>query len=100
MSPGAGADVEDPAADEAERLPFGLDPVVVAAEEPLRPERRPGLAVVALEPRDAALAVEVIEEEAPERVLIRVEASGYAASEVRRPSSAAIGRMAATTFRM
>ncbi|HEY7004519.1 MAG TPA: hypothetical protein VH281_09575 [Gaiellaceae bacterium] len=94
------AEVEDPALDEAERLTLRLDPLVVGREEPLRTQRGPGVAVVALEAGLAGSPLEVIEQEAPERVLVRVEDPGYAASEVRRPSSAAMGRMAATTFRM
>ena len=100
MPAGARADVEHAPADEAECLLLRLDPVVVLGEEPFRPERRPRVPVVALELRLAGLSFQVVEQEPPESVLGRVEGPGYAASEVRKPRSAAIGRMAATTLRM
>jgi hypothetical protein len=56
--------------------------------------------VVSFEPRLARPAREVVEQEAPEGVLVLAQDPGYAASEVRRPSSAAIGRIEATTFVM
>jgi hypothetical protein len=57
--------------------------------------------VVALELRLARVApFQVVEQEPPEGVLLAFEGSGYAASDVRRPSSPAIGLIAATTFLM
>jgi hypothetical protein len=72
----------------------------VLREEPLRPERRACLTVVAFQPGLSGVSFQVVEQKPPEGVLVALEDSGYAASEVRKPSSAAIGRIAATTFRM
>ena len=73
---------------------------IVFGEEPLGAQGRPDVAVVALELRLSSPSFEVVEEQEPEGVLVAAEDPGYAASDVRRPSSAAIGRIAATTFRM
>jgi hypothetical protein len=101
VAAGARTDVQDAPAHVSERRTLRLCPIVVVGEEPPGSQRRPDLAVVALELRltgDAAL--EVVEEQAPEGVLPGSEDPGYAASEVRSPSSPAIGRIAAMTLRM
>jgi len=72
----------------------------VFGEEPFGAHGRPDVTVVALELRLPGSSFEVVEEQKPEGVLIASEDPGYAASEVRKPSSAAIGRIAAITFRM
>jgi hypothetical protein len=101
VTPRARADVEHSAADELERGPLRLDPPSVLGEEPLGAHSRPDVAVVALELRLLpGSSFEVVEERKPEGVLIASEDPGYAASDVRKPSSAAIGRIAAITFRM
>ncbi len=100
VTPRARADVEHPPADELERGPLRLDPLIVFGEEPLGAHGRPDVAVVALELRLSGPSFEVVEEQEPEGVLVAPEDPGYAASDVRRPSSAAIGRIPATTFRM
>jgi len=96
----SGSDVEDAAPNELEGRLLRLHPVGVLGEEPFGPERRPDLAVVALELGLARAPHEVVLEKAPKSVFVRVQDPCYAASEVRRPSFAAIGRIAATTFVM
>jgi hypothetical protein len=96
----ARTDIEHPAPHETERLALGPGPRVVLGKEQLGGQRRPGIPVVALELRLPGLAVEVVEQKPAEGVFARVENGAYAASDVRSPSSAAIGRIAATTFRM
>ena len=100
VTPGACADVEDAPADELERGSLRLDPLIALGEEPLGAHGRPDVTVVALELRLPGASFEVIEEQQPEDVLLAPEDPSYAASDVRRPSSTAIGRIAATTFRM
>jgi hypothetical protein len=100
VPPGTGADVEHAAAYEAERGLLGLRPVVVLGEEALRAQRRPDGAVLTLELGLSRASIEMVEQQPPKGVLAALEDPGYAASEVRRPSSPAMGRIAATTFRM
>ena len=100
MAPRTRPDVQHPPSDELERSPFLLQPVVVVGEEPLGAHGRPDVAVVALENGLSGPPFEVVEEQEPKGVLVAPEDAGYAASDVRRPSSAAMGRIAATTLRM
>ena len=86
--------------DELESGPLRLDPLSVLGKEPLGAHGRPDLPIVALELGFPGPSSEMVEEQEPEGVLVASEDPGYAASDVRRPSSAAIGRIAAITFRM
>ena len=100
MPAGARADVEYASVDMLEGVALDPCPVVVVGEEPLGAQGRADGSVVALELRLPGSSFEVVEQQAPEGVLLAKEDPGYAASEVRRPSSAAIGLIAATTFVM
>ena len=97
---GARADVEHASVNMLEGVALDPCPVVVVGEEPLRAQGWADGSVVALELRLPGSPFEVVEQQSPEGVLLAAEDSDYAASEVRRPSSAAIGLIAATTFVM
>ena len=100
MPSGARTDVEHASVNMLEGVALDPCPVVVVGEEPLGAHCRADGPVVALELWLPGSPFEVVEQQAPESVLLAAENPGYAASEVRRPSSAAIGLIAATTFVM
>jgi hypothetical protein len=74
----AGADVEHAPLDEPEPGALRLRPVLRLREEPLAPERRPVLAVVALEKELPRVPVQPVEQVAAERVVLVSERSGPA----------------------
>ena len=67
---GAGAHVQHAAADGFEDGPLGIHPLARLGEEPLRPQRGPGVAVVAVEKHLARATVHVVEKEVTESVAL------------------------------
>ena len=70
MPAGAGAHVQHAAADGFEDGPLGIHPLARLGEEPLRPQRGPGVAVVAVEKHLAHATVHVVEQQVTESVAL------------------------------